>query len=220
MTDISMLRHSLIRAGIAAAIATVPATGFAEFDPSSALVEAPGVAARYPDPPTAYATPAFATGKQDFTSQAELMTFLRSLASQAPSMRLDAGARSQQGRELPVLLFSTAQDAIGTGVKPVVLIIGQQHGNEPAGGEAALVLAQRLGTGDLAALLQSIDVIIVPRANPDGAAAFVRGLANGVDPNRDHTLLRTPEIRNLGALFTRYHPQLVLDCHEFTVGGR
>ena len=128
------------------------------------------------------------------------MAFLRSLLSQAPLMRLDADARSQQGRELPVLLFSTAQDTIGSGVKPVVLIIGQQHGNEPAGGEAALVLAQRLGTGDLTALLQSIDVIIVPRANPDGAAAFVRGLANGIDPNRDHTLLRTPEIRTLGAL--------------------
>jgi hypothetical protein len=182
-------------------------------------VESPGVSARYPDPQVAYTTPAFTPGKQDFTSQAELMAFLRNLAAQAPLMHLDAAARSQKGRELPVLVFSTARDAIGTGAKPVVLIIGQQHGNEPAGGEAALVLAQRLGTGDLAGLLPSIDVIIVPRANPDGAAAFVRGLADGIDPNRDHTLLRTPEIRTLGALFARYHPQLVLDCHEFTVGG-
>ena len=93
-----MLRHSLIRAGIVAAIAAAPATGFAEFDPSSALMEAPGVSARYPDPPIAYATPAFATGKQGFTSQAELMAFLRSLLSQAPLMRLDADARSPEAQ--------------------------------------------------------------------------------------------------------------------------
>jgi hypothetical protein len=194
--------------------------GRSAFDAASVYRESSEVAARFPDPDTHYTTPAFAAGKQDFTSQDELMAFLRDLSDRAPSMRLDASARSQQGRELSVLLFSRDQNALGDGSKPVVLIIGQQHGNEPAGGEAALVLAQRLGTGDLADLLDAINVIIVPRANPDGAEAFVRGLANGIDPNRDHTLLRTPEIRTIGALFTRYKPQLVLDCHEFTVAGR
>ena len=84
----------------------------------------------------------------------------------------------------------------------------------------ALALAQRLGEGNLAGLLDAIDVIVVPRANPDGADAFKRTLANGIDANRDHTLQRTPEIRAIGALFNRYKPALVLDCHEFTVGGR
>jgi len=195
-------------------------TSFAGFNPASVYQEAPEVAARYPDPEVRYTTPAFAPGKQDFTSQDELMAFLEALATKAPAMHLDIGSHSQQGRVLPVLRFSRAQHAIGNGAKPVVLIIGQQHGNEPAGGEAALVLAQRLGTGDLADLLATIDVIIVPRANPDGADAFVRQLADGTDPNRDHTLLRSPEIQTLGALFNRFHPQLVLDCHEFTVGGR
>jgi hypothetical protein len=195
-------------------------TSFAGFNQASVYQETPEVAARYPEPEVPYATPAFAPGKQDFTSQDELMAFLEALATKAPAMHMDIGSHSQQGRVLPVLLFSRAQHAIGNGAKPVVLIIGQQHGNEPAGGEAALVLAQRLGTGDLADVLATIDVIIVPRANPDGAEAFVRGLADGMDPNRDHTLLRSPEIQTLGALFNRFHPQLVLDCHEFTVGGR
>ncbi len=195
-------------------------TSLAGFNPASVYQETPEVAARYPDPEVHYTTPAFAPGKQDFTSQDELMAFLEALAVRAPAMHMETGSHSQQGRVLPVLLFSRAQHAIGSGTKPVVLIIGQQHGNEPAGGEAALVLAQRLGTGDLADLLSTIDVIIVPRANPDGADGFVRALADGTDPNRDHTLLRTPEIQTLGALFNRFHPQLVLDCHEFTVGGR
>ncbi|WP_228279109.1 M14 family zinc carboxypeptidase, partial [Acinetobacter baumannii] len=70
---------------------------------------------------------------------------------------------------------------------------GQQHGNEPAGGEAMLVMAQRLATGDLGEMLERINVVIVPRANPDGAEAFERVLRNGIDPNRDHTMLRSPE---------------------------
>lgn len=203
-----------------AAFAAADGFVWAAFDPTTAYREASEVAARYPDPIVSFTTPAFATGKQDFTSQSEMMIYLRQLSERAPLMRLDAEAKSQQGRELPILLFSHDQRMIGSGAKPVALIIGQQHGNEPAGGEAALVLAQRLGEGDLRGVLDAIDVIIVPRANPDGADAFKRTLANGTDPNRDHTLQRTPEIRAIGALFVRYRPELVLDCHEFTVGGR
>jgi len=177
-------------------------TSFAGFTPASVYQEAPEVAARYPDPEVHYTTPAFALGKQGFTSQEELMAFLEALATKAPAMHLEVGSHSQQGRVLPVLRFSLAQHAIGNGTKPVVLIIGQQHGNEPAGGEAALVLAQRLGNGDLADLLATIDVIIVPRANPDGADAFVRELADGTDPNRDHTLLRTRKSRRSAPCLT------------------
>ena len=207
-------------ASVAALAVLLCGAAQAAYEPKSAYVETAAVAARYPDPAASYTTPAFATGKQDFTSQSELMAFLEDLSRSATTMHLDASARSQQDRVLPVLFFSLDRGAIGNGQKPVILIIGQQHGNEPAGGEASLVLAQRLGKGDLAGVLDKVDVIIVPRANPDGAEAFARSLSNGIDANRDHTLLRTPEIRTIGALFTRYNPQVVLDCHEFTVGGR
>lgn len=202
------------------AAVAAPTMSAAEFNPASAYRESDAVAQRYPDAEISYPTPAFAAGKRDFTSHAEMMDFLRALAMRAPQMQFDDSARSQQGRELPVLLFSRDHARIGSGAKPVVLLIGQQHGNEPAGGEAALTLAGRLGDGDLAPLLDAIDVIIAPRANPDGAAAFVRTLANGVDLNRDHTLQRTPEARVLGGLLAFFRPNIVFDCHEFTVAGR
>lgn len=192
----------------------------AAFDPANAYREAPAVAARYPAIEVPEAIPSLAPGKTDFTSHAELMAYVRALAAQAPALRVDASARSQQGREIPVLLLSRDHAAIGSGAKPVAFAIGQQHGNEPAGAEALLVLARRLATGNLAPLLDRIDVVLVPRANPDGGEAFLRGLRNDIDVNRDHTLLRTPEGQALGALFVRYRPQLVLDCHEFTVAGR
>ena len=192
----------------------------AQFDPAKAYRESAAVAARFAEPATRYDTPAFATNKPDFTSQDEMMAFLEMLALRSPLLRLEREARSQQGREIPVAVLSRSQVEVGSGARPVLLIIGQQHGNEPAGGEAALALVQMLGGGPLAGLLDAVDVVIAPRANPDGAAAFVRALADGIDANRDHTLLRTPEARVLAGLFARFKPNVVLDCHEFTVGGR
>ncbi len=46
---------------------------WAAFDPVTAYREVDAVAARYPDPSVSYATPAFAIGKPDFTSQSEMM---------------------------------------------------------------------------------------------------------------------------------------------------
>ena len=61
----------------------------------------------------------------------------------------------------------------------MIWLIGQQHGNEPAGGEAMLALAAALSSGELEPLLGRISVVIVPRGNPDGAAADRRVLASG-----------------------------------------
>src|SRR5262249_19053390 len=61
---------------------------------------------------------------------------------------------------------------------------------------------------------------IVPRANPDGAFHFVRGLHDGGDVNRDHLLQATPEGRALGRVFAEFQPDVVLDCHEFGVKTR
>mgnify|MGYP003694581765 CR=1 FL=1 len=79
-----------------------------------------------------------------------------------------------------------------------MLIIGQQHGNEPAGGEAALALAAELADATRASILDQINVLIVPRANPDGAFHFVRGLKNGGDVNRDHLLEARPKATRWG----------------------
>jgi predicted deacylase len=210
--------RTILAAGLVVALGGV---ALAQFKPESAYRESPAVAERYPDPQVAFTTPAFAPGKTDFTGQAEMMAFLTALKDRAPQMTLSIIAKSQEGRDMPALVFSRhGLDTVGKGQRPVVMLIGQQHGNEPAGGEAMLVLAERLGVGTLAPLLDAIDVVIIPRGNPDGADRYRRALANGIDPNRDHTQLRTPEIRAIADLFTRYRPDILLDCHEFTVAGR
>jgi hypothetical protein len=205
------------------AMAFAPAA-HAVYDPAREYVEVQAVAARYPDPAVDFATPAFAAGKTDFTSQAELEAFVDDLAGRSRDLRVRILGHSQERRAIPLLVF--ARPAAGSGGdlqrngKPTVLIIGQQHGNEPAGGEAALALAAELSSGSRAAILDRVNVLIVPRANPDGAYHFVRGLANGADVNRDHLLEATPEGRALGHAFVDYQPDVVLDCHEFGVRTR
>ena len=202
----------------------IAAPSYARYDPAKEYAETPAVAARYPDPGIDIPTPAFKVGKSDFTSQEELLAFVYELARRSPDLRVRITGKSQENRAIPLLVF--ARPAVGSGTdllksgKPTVLIIGQQHGNEPAGGEAALALAARLTTAEGAQLLDRINVLIVPRGNPDGAHHFIRGLKNGADVNRDHLLESTPEGQALGRVSVEYQPDVVLDCHEFGVKQR
>ncbi|MBV8823694.1 MAG: M14 family metallocarboxypeptidase, partial [Hyphomicrobiales bacterium] len=104
--------------------------------------------------------------------------------------------------------------------RPILWFIGLQHGNEPAGGEAMLALAASLADGPLARYLDRVTVVVVPRANPDGAAAFTRVTASGADLNRDHLLLTLPESAALHAKLIALPPDVVVDAHEFSVANR
>ena len=75
---------------------------------------------------------------------------------------------------------------------------------------------KRQAQGLLEPLLDRINVVVVPRANPDGAEVGTRVTANGVDMNRDHLLLNTPEARALAQVINDYRPILVVDAHEYT----
>ncbi len=186
------------------------------------------VAARFPDPVVRYSTPGLADQRRAFTTNAELNQWLDQIAD-TPS-RSGTLARvlrlgpSQRGESISALVLTrdkdTGPDTLVAGKRPTVLLIGQQHGDEPAGSEALLVVAQELAHGLLEPLLDQINVVIVPRANPDGAETGTRSTANGVDMNRDHLLLNTPEAQALAVLTRDYRPILVLDAHEFTVAGR
>ena len=175
---------------------------------------APAVAARFAEPAVRYDTPGLQGGRETFTSNDELRAALRALAAAPKGPRLLAAGRSQSGLAIEALHFSS-----GPG-HPAVLLVGQQHGDEPAGAEALLVLAQQLAGADLAPLLQKVDVIVLARANPDGADLGVRRAANGLDINRDHLLLRTPEALAQSRLMGEFRPVVVVDSHEHTVVGR
>jgi hypothetical protein len=169
-------------------------------------------------------SPAFRTAQPSLTSQEATAAFLAELASGTQKARLGSIGRSTGGRDIPIV-YLTAEGlgdpaAIRRLGRPTIWLIGQQHGNEPAGGEAMLALASALAKGDLAPLLSKVTVVVVPRANVDGAAADKRVLASGADPNRDHLLLSQPEVRALHEAMRVLPPDVVFDHHEFSVAWR
>ncbi len=198
-------------------------------DPNAAPYSA-AVAARFSDPKVTYRTPAFAPNHVGFTSNVELQALMMALVQDAvpatgqPRVSLLPLGSSQKGQPLQALLFTREFDlkpaAIAASARPTVLLVAQQHGDEPAGSEALIVLAQELALGRLQALTERINVIILPRANPDGAAVRQRVTASGIDANRDHLLLKTPEAQAQAQLMRDYRPAVVVDAHEYTVVGR
>lgn len=207
--------HRLLSVSLLACMASA---SLAQFDASKVARVPEPVAKRYPDPVVNYGTPSLREGRADFASHDEVLAFLRAMAqTHGPSVRLEIIGKSQQARDIPLVLLSDS--GIFQPGKPTVLILGQQHGNEPAGGEAGLALIEQLATVQRG-MLKHVNVLIMPKANPDGAQNFVRATASGLDVNRDHLLLQTPEAISIAKTALKYSPQVILDLHEFTVGGR
>jgi hypothetical protein len=195
-----------------------------ELDHAAEYRQSAAVLSRYADVPIALNAPALRPGRTDFTSQAEMEAWLATLKARVPGLVLGSLGRSQQGRDIPYLVFTKEGLADAGAIvalgRPILWFIGLQHGNEPAGGEAMLALIAMLAEGDLKPFLGKVSVVVVPRANPDGAAAFTRATASRADLNRDHILLTLPESAALHAALVALPPDVVIDAHEFSVANR
>ena len=143
---------------------------------------------------------------------ADLATVERVLeeVSLHPSITVTEEGRSAGGRPLYAVRIGRA----GGDVAQRFLMVGQQHGDEPAGKDALLHLIARFA--DHPELVPAgLELWIVPMANPDGAVAGRRRNDADADLNRDHLLLSQPETRMLHGLARRVRPEVVIDCHEF-----
>jgi hypothetical protein len=144
-----------------------------------------------------------------------MMNYLRKLSASSKVMEMSIIGQSAEGRDLPALFFSRDRSfGSSRGIKPIVMIFCQQHGNEPSGKEAALILARRL-IGDQIHLLKAMDIILIPQVNPDGAEKDERRNANDEDLNRNHVILSEPETAALHRLFKQWMPEATLDVHEY-----
>jgi hypothetical protein len=186
------------------------------------------VAARFPKPKKLYDTPGLNPGRLNWTSQEELGAWLREQARQSQltgpyqAAVLTVGY-SQEGHPIDALVLTNGSGTDAASVKaterPTVMLFAQQHGDAPASAEALLVIARELAQGELRPLLSRINVLIVPRSNPDGAAKATRLTHNGFDMAHDHLVLETPEAQALVKLARDYQPTVVLDAQEYPSAG-
>jgi len=190
--------------------------------------ENPAMDARFREPEVTFNTPAFQEGRTRFTTQPELQAILRNTAwasvkdnrKSETLVNLLALGKSQSGVPIEALLFTRRDGdkplpALRDG-RPTVMLMGQQHGDDPATAEALLVVTQILSEGgSLNGLLDLINVIVMPRTNPDGAALSRAATANGIDLDRDQLYQQTPEARAVARAMEEFHPVVVVDSHEY-----
>ena len=161
------------------------------------------------------------SGYTRLTTSAEISQFLEQLALLAPFIRHEQIGRSAGGRSIDAVWISKPPPARNSNTTSLprltILLVGTQHGTEPSGGEALLLIARSLALGEMKSLLDDADFIIVPNANPDGRDLQRRVNANNVNLSTDFALLTQPESRAINDLLLRVRPQVVLDVHESAI---
>jgi hypothetical protein len=160
-------------------------------------------------------TPLADAGHDSLTSHETLLGFLRRLDRASERVTLHELGTSVAGRPLPYLEVSTGRFGEERDRKLLLLVYAQQHGNEPSGKEGALEFALELARGDHDALLERVDVLLVPQLNPDGGEVHRRVNDAGTDLNRSWLILDGPEVEALRGLFNRWEPEVAVDVHEY-----
>ncbi len=163
----------------------------------------------------------------------DVIRFCDELGKLSPLVRVDTFGKSEEGRNLPLLILSdppitSRSDAVRAG-KPVIFVMANIHAGEVEGKEASLDVARRLATGDLKPVLKNLVVLIAPIYNADGnekispanrtaqngpvAGVGTRENAKGLDLNRDFMKLESAEAKSLVRLFNTWDPHLTVDLH-------
>lgn len=116
---------------------------------------------------------------EGFESYEQLTARLQQIEQRAKGLvEIESVAVTNQGRDVWLV-------KVGDPGKTPVMIITQQHGNEPHGTEAAIDVIKSLTSGAGRAILDQLYVLVIPRVNPDGSELFTRGNANFDTPPRD-----------------------------------
>ena len=187
----------------------------------------------YKTPDTPYfATRADTVLREKFTTNEELVAFIREKKESCDYMYTYTCATTPGGYTMPLVLFTgddvpqgaTMEEAAKLVTKDksreIFFITGGIHGNEPSGTEGALAMIAEL-CGDYGKILLENDkvgaVVIIPRLNPDGFYNYARETPNNVkvpNLNRDYMALTSPEIAGVAYASQLFMPTVAIDLHE------
>ena len=173
--------------------------------------------------------------KTDFkeTSRyADVMAVMEAIDQASDRVHLTTFGTTKEKRALPLAVVGAAgasPDAVRRSGKLRVYIQGNIHAGEVEGKESAQMLLRDLAAGRHDDWLQSMVFLIAPIYNADGNERFAlnnrgpqygpvggqgqRPNAQGLDLNRDHMKLDSPEARAVVKLMNDYDPHVALDLH-------
>ncbi|MDQ3987372.1 MAG: M14 family metallocarboxypeptidase [Actinomycetota bacterium] len=157
---------------------------------------------------------------ESWTTHKEELKFLADVDRLSQRVKITEIGKSVQKRPLHLVRVGAPRPPGRTAAlrRPTILFVCTQHGNEPAPREGCLQLLRDLAFTKQTALvrqLKTTTILFIPTANPDGRVANDRQNANGVDINRDHLTLETPEARAIAKVVRDYRPEIVMDHHEY-----
>lgn len=155
-----------------------------------------------------------------WTSHVNEVAFLQSVDEASPRVEMDVIGKTKRGKPLNLVRIGFPKPAPRSKAlkQPTTLFVCSQHGNEPAGREACLIRLRDLAfteDPDLLAQLKTQTILFVPSANPDGREANTRENSDGVDINRDHLNLESPEAKAMAVVVRDWQPEAVIDLHEY-----
>ena len=161
------------------------------------------------------------SGYVHLTSSAEISMFLTELSTRNATAEKVTIATSALGSPVEALLISSEMDRFKSGHcsndKVTTMLIGSQHGMEPSGAEALLLISRDIVEGELTAWLEDMNFIIIPNGNPDGRNSKRRVNGNGVNLSTNFTILSETETRGILDVLHTWKPDVVLDVHESAV---
>ncbi len=182
--------------------------------------------------PAALRTRAEATDYVETSRYADVVAFLEALAPRSPLVHLSTYGYTTEGRAMPLAVVGTGDlspDALRGDHRVRVLLQGNIHAGEVEGKEALLEILRSIAGGAHPAWTDSLVLLVTPIYNADGNERVglynrpwqhgpVGGMgqrpnAQGLDLNRDHTRLASPEAHAFARLLNQYDPHVVLDLH-------
>jgi hypothetical protein len=163
----------------------------------------------------------------------EVVDFMNAVAKAAPQkVFLTTFGETNEKRALPLAIVgapAATPEAVSATGRIRVYIQGNIHGGEVEGKESAQMLLRELAQGKHEDWLKTMVFLIAPIYNADGNERFAlnsrgrqhgpmggqgqRPNAQGLDLNRDHMKLDSPEGRAVVKLMNDYDPHVSMDLH-------
>ena len=173
------------------------------------------------------------TGYEETTGYDEVVQFVDRAAAFSNRVHATGFGTTVEGRALPLVVVGDVTDAGPASVMAAdrvrVWLQANIHGGEVCGKEALLMLLRELVDGEHEEWLSSLILLIAPIYNADGNERMAldnrpyqlgpvggigtRRNAQGLDLNRDHMKLESPEARALVRAYADYDPHVVIDLH-------
>ena len=166
------------------------------------------------------------------SSYDDVMEMARSLAALSDQIHLTSFGETNEGRSLPLLVLGAPDatpEAVRATGKTRVYLQGNIHAGEVCGKEALLMLLRDYARGAYPSWTDDLVLLVAPIYNADGNERMAltnrprqhgpiggmgqRPNAQGLDLNRDHMKLDTPEARALVRLLNEYDPHVGVDLH-------